>query len=90
MLVYAGTGVTSWGVGQAAYGSVQTHTTFPGLDSQSAQDLAVNPVFHKRSKHIAIKFHWVREHVNPDGEYGTALRSTCRPRTRQQTSLPSP
>ena len=40
------------------------------LDNQSAQDLAVNPVFHKSSKHIAIKFHWVHEHVDPD--HGTA------------------
>ena len=35
------------------------------LDIQNAQDLALNPVFHKRSKHIAIK---IREHVNPGGE----------------------
>ena len=31
------------------------------LDSQSAEDLAINPVYHKRSKHIEIKYHWVRE-----------------------------
>lgn len=42
------------------------------LDSQSAQDLATNPVYHKRSKHIEIKYHWVREHVDPDGEFKTA------------------
>jgi hypothetical protein len=42
------------------------------LDSQSAQDLATNPVYHKRSKHVEIKYHWVREHVNPEGEYRTA------------------
>ena len=42
------------------------------LDSQSAEDLPVNPVYHKRSKHIEIKYHWVREHVDPDGEFGTA------------------
>jgi hypothetical protein len=41
------------------------------LDSQSAEDLAMNPVFHKRSKHIAIKFHWVRQHV-VGGKFGTA------------------
>ena len=27
------------------------------LDSQSAQELDVNPVFHKKSKHIANKFY---------------------------------
>ena len=58
---HAGTGVTSGGVVRGADGSVQTHTIFPG---QSAQDLSVNPVF--RSKHIAITFHWVRKHVDPD------------------------
>jgi hypothetical protein len=42
------------------------------LDSQSAEDLARNPVYHKRSKHIEIKYHWVREHVDPDGELKTA------------------
>ena len=42
------------------------------LDSQSAQDLATNPVYHKRSKHIEIKYHWVREHVDPDGQFKTA------------------
>jgi hypothetical protein len=40
------------------------------LDSQSAQDLAMNPVFHKRSKHVAIKYHWVRQHVI-GGIFGT-------------------
>jgi hypothetical protein len=42
------------------------------LDAQSAQDLATNPVYHKRSKHIEIKYHWVREHVDPDGNFHTA------------------
>ena len=50
------------------------------LDSQSAEDLAINPVYHKRSKHIEIKYHWVREHVNPDGDYRTA---TCYLREKQ-------
>ena len=33
------------------------------LDNQSAIKLAKNPVFHKRSKHIAIKYHFIREKV---------------------------
>ena len=33
------------------------------LDNQSAIKLAKNPVFHKRSKHIAIKYHFVMEKV---------------------------
>ena len=43
------------------------------LDSPRTQNLAANPVFHKRFKYIAITFHRVREHVNPDREYGTAI-----------------
>jgi hypothetical protein len=35
------------------------------LDSQSAEDLAKNPVYHKRSKHVTIKYHFSREHVDP-------------------------
>eukprot|EP00602_Paraphysomonas_sp_CaronLab_P001187 CAMPEP_0185020694 /NCGR_PEP_ID=MMETSP1103-20130426/3325_1 /TAXON_ID=36769 /ORGANISM="Paraphysomonas bandaiensis, Strain Caron Lab Isolate" /LENGTH=1580 /DNA_ID=CAMNT_0027551749 /DNA_START=34 /DNA_END=4776 /DNA_ORIENTATION=- len=40
------------------------------MDSKSAKDLSENPVYHKRSKHIQIKYHWVREHVN--GRFPTA------------------
>eukprot|EP00602_Paraphysomonas_sp_CaronLab_P004809 CAMPEP_0185023452 /NCGR_PEP_ID=MMETSP1103-20130426/6129_1 /TAXON_ID=36769 /ORGANISM="Paraphysomonas bandaiensis, Strain Caron Lab Isolate" /LENGTH=1343 /DNA_ID=CAMNT_0027556055 /DNA_START=49 /DNA_END=4080 /DNA_ORIENTATION=+ len=40
------------------------------MDSKSAKDLSENPVYHKRSKHIDIKYHWVREHVN--GKFPTA------------------
>ena len=43
------------------------------LDSQSAQDLALNPVYHKRSKHIEIKYHWIREHIDPEGNLLTAV-----------------
>lgn len=33
-------------------------------DNQGAIKLAYNPVFHARSKHIDIKFHFVREEIN--------------------------
>ena len=33
------------------------------FDNQSAIKLSKNPVFHKRSKHIAIRFHFIRERV---------------------------
>ena len=58
------------------------------IDSQSAPDLALYPVFHKRSKRIEIKYHWIREHVGIDGG-GTAklvlwslhiMPRTCSPR----------
>ena len=31
------------------------------MDSKSAICLAKNPLYHKRSKHIEIKFHWIRD-----------------------------
>jgi hypothetical protein len=37
------------------------------VDNKSAIDLANNPVYHKRSKHIDIKYHWLRQHVAKDG-----------------------
>jgi hypothetical protein len=33
------------------------------MDSQSAMALAKNPTHHKRSKHIDIKYHWLREYT---------------------------
>lgn len=30
-------------------------------DNQSAQKLSVNPVFHKRSKHIDIRHHFIKD-----------------------------
>lgn len=33
------------------------------IDNQSARSLAHNPVHHARSKHIDVKFHWLREQV---------------------------
>ena len=33
------------------------------MDSKSAMSLAKNPTYHKRSKHIDIKYHWLREHT---------------------------
>ena len=32
-------------------------------DNQGAIALAYNPVFHKRSKHIDVRYHFVRERV---------------------------
>ena len=34
-----------------------------GSDSQSALNLIGNPVYHEKSKHIGIRFHYVREQV---------------------------
>lgn len=32
-------------------------------DNQSAQKLTANPIFHKRTKHIDIRYHFCREHI---------------------------
>lgn len=32
-------------------------------DCQSAQKLVQNPIFHRRSKHIDIRYHFIREAV---------------------------
>ena len=37
------------------------------MDSQSAMALAKNPTHHKRSKHIDIKYHWLREYTYESG-----------------------
>ena len=41
------------------------------LVRQSVENLALNPAYYKRSKHIEIKYHWVREHAHQDGEFRT-------------------
>ena len=33
-------------------------------DNQAAISMAKNPQFHGRSKHIAIKYHFIRDHVS--------------------------
>ena len=33
------------------------------MDNKSAIALANNPIYHKRSKHIDIKYHWLREKI---------------------------
>ncbi len=35
-------------------------------DNQGAIALAKNPIFHQRTKHIDIKYHFVREKVESD------------------------
>ena len=41
----------------------QEGATVIQVDNKSAIELANNPVNHERSKHIDIRFHFIREHV---------------------------
>jgi hypothetical protein len=36
------------------------------IDNQSAIALSKNPVFHDRSKHIDVRYHYIRECVKED------------------------
>jgi len=36
------------------------------IDNSSARQLAMNPVHHQRSKHIDIKYHWIRDMVSSE------------------------
>ena len=56
------------------------------VDYKSAQDVADNSVYHKRSKHIDIKYHWLSDYTSEYFEqplYITARHWTC-----QRISLP--
>eukprot|EP00250_Pteridium_aquilinum_P033780 c6286_g1_i1 orf=12-515(-) len=44
-------------------GFPQTGSTLVRCDNQSCIALAKNPVFHARTKHIEIQYHYVRERV---------------------------
>ena len=41
----------------------QQKSTEVRIDNKSAIELAKNPVHHERSKHIDVRFHFIREHV---------------------------
>ena len=45
-------------------GNLQSQPTLIFEDNQSAIAMAKNPQYHKRSKHINIKYHYVREQVS--------------------------
>jgi hypothetical protein len=55
------------------------------IDNTSARSLAYNPVHHSRSKHIDVKFHWLREQQVAAGGATHHTRvcrvgqTTCRP-----------
>lgn len=44
-------------------GFEQEQPTMIHVDNQTAITMAKNPVFHKRSKHIDMRYHFIQEHV---------------------------
>jgi hypothetical protein len=44
----------------------QKKTTNIRVDNKSAIELVKNPVHHERSKHIDVRFHFIREHMKND------------------------
>ena len=50
----------------AASGFPQTGPSRILLDNRSALDLAYNPEFHDRSKHIDTRHHWIRDNLAAD------------------------
>lgn len=46
------------------------------VDSKSALALAKNPVFHERSKHIDLRYHFIIRDCLEDGSISTSYIST--------------
>ena len=42
---------------------LQLDATYIYCDNQSCMKLSENPVFHNKSKHIEIKYHYIRDMV---------------------------
>jgi hypothetical protein len=56
------------------------------VDSKSTLALAKNPVFHERSKHIQVRYHFIRGCLRK----GASRRATSTPRTSLRICSPSP
>ena len=59
---------------QEELGVTDTGPTLIFEDNQGAISMTKNPVFHKRTKHVQIRYHFVREAV----EQGTITLEYCR------------
>jgi hypothetical protein len=78
MAMYAGMQELVWIRGVLKeLGRPQRESTPFLIDSKSAQDLALNPVYHARSKHIDIKYHWLRQHTAIEEGFHTATLHHC-------------
>ena len=58
---------------QEELGVTETGPTLIYEDNQGAISMAKNPVFHKRTKHVQIRYHFLREAV----EQGTITLKYC-------------
>ena len=56
-------------------GAIPEHATLIYADNQGAINLANNPTFQKRSKHINVSYHYTRDLIK-QGEIELAYRST--------------
>ena len=48
------------------FGVIRNEGTVIRIDNKSAIELAKNPVNHGRSKHIDVRFHFIREQVREE------------------------
>ena len=55
-------------------------------DAQSAIDLSKNPTYHPKTKHIAIRYHWIRE-VLEEGEMSIKKIDTRKNPTDMTTKM---
>ena len=69
---------------QEELGVTEAGPTLIYEDNQGAISMAKNPVFHKRTKHVQIRYHFVREAV----EQGTITLEYCRTGEMLPTALP--
>jgi hypothetical protein len=53
-----------WLIAELVGGEVQKFRLL--IDNQSTIELAKNPVFHERSKHIDTRFHYIRDCIEKD------------------------
>ena len=56
-------------------------------DNQGAVRLAYNAEFHQRTKHVLVKYHYMRKKIS---EHARKISCTCHPTTNLLISSPKP
>jgi hypothetical protein len=49
---------------ESAFRSLDNQLVLIFADNKSAIDLIINSLYHKRTKHIEMRWHWIREMMN--------------------------